>query len=307
MTELTIVIPTFRRREPLRRALAALAAQSVDGKRFEAIVVDDPFEDDSAEVAACIAAAERPFAVRHMHRPTPGNVSAARNAGWRASSSPLVLFLGDDILAERDLVAEHLAWHRRHPEREVGVLGNVRWADELPKTAFMAWLDGGVQFDFERLQGTDAGWGMLYTSNASLKKSMLERVGGFDEERFPFLYEDTDLGYRLSRESFRLLYNEAARAQHLHAPRLDQWQRRMAETARAERRFVSLYPEREPYFERLLRPAAIASTPGGGLAAALLLRWPRWAPFRGRLAHRADLHFRRILAPPFFAEWDRSG
>ena len=46
---------------------------------------------------------------------------------------------------------EHLSWHARYPQREVGVLGLVRWADELRVTPFMRWLERGVHFDFEWL------------------------------------------------------------------------------------------------------------------------------------------------------------
>jgi hypothetical protein len=146
---------------------------------------------------------------------------------------------------------------------------------------------------------------MLYTSNASLKREMLERVGGFDEERFPFLYEDTDLGYRLAERGFRLLHNPSARAEHLHAPRPEDWQVRMAETARAERRFISAHPEMDPYFERLFRSAVDSPGGGGRVAVGLLTRWPRGLPGRERLKRRVDLHYRRLLAPAFLAEWDR--
>ena len=80
---------------------------------------------------------------------------------------------------------------------------------------------------------------MFYTANVSVKRSMLELVHGFDEERFPFGYEDTDIGYRMSRHGFRLLYNPAARAQHLHAPTLEEWSRRVVRIARAERLWTS--------------------------------------------------------------------
>jgi GT2 family glycosyltransferase len=303
--DLTIVIPTYRRREELRRTLRALAGQSAGAASFEVIVVDDPHEDDSVAVAEVLAPFEGVLEIRHLHRPSAGNASSARNAGFRAASAELILFLGDDIIGDRDLVSEHLEWHRRRPEEEVGVLGHVRWAKELRRTPFMAWLDGGIQFDFARLEGGEAGWGMLYTSNASLKRSTLERVGGFDEERFPFLYEDTDLGYRLAQQGFRLLYNPAARAQHLHSPRLEDWRARMADTARAERRFVVLHPERDPYFERLFRDAASQPPRSARLARALLPATPRSAPvFGSRIWWRADLHFRQQLAPDFLAAWD---
>ena len=303
MPELTIVIPTFRRHDLLRRTLDALEAQTVASARFEVIVVDDPAGDDPDAVAGAIRAGERRYRTEQLHVEVPDNVSAKRNLGWRTARSPLVLFMGDDILAEPDMLAEHLAWHERDPDRSVGVLGHVRWADELPITTFMRWLDRGIQFDYERLEGSEAGWGMFYTSNVSLKRAMIEVVGGFDAERFPFMYEDTDLGFRLGEAGFRLLYNAHARAQHVHLPRLEDWKRRMNAAAPAERRCVELHPEMEPYFERLFRSAAAQPPPARArMAVALAGRLPGRLPWLGpRLWRRADLHFRQQLAPSFLS------
>src|SRR4051812_1377856 len=227
MPELSVVIPTYRRRDALPRALDALARQTVSPDRFEVIVVDDPVDDDSEAVAALLEPGRRPYPLRHLHREARG-VSPARNAGWRAAEGRLVMFIGDDILLRPDALAEHLAVHERHPENEAGVLGRVEWASELRVTPFMRWLEHGIQFDYVSLHGAEAPWTHFYTANISLKRVMLERIGGFDEERFPFLYEDLDVGRRLSVHGFRLLYNPAALGEHLHHTGIEEWRRRMA-------------------------------------------------------------------------------
>jgi GT2 family glycosyltransferase len=302
--ELSVVIPTYRRHDALRRTVAALEDQTVSPDRFELIVVDDPNDDDPAAVGAALASPDRPFSVRQLHREVAG-VAAARNVGWRAATAPLVLFLGDDILASRDLIAEHLAWHTRQPEPEVAVLGNVRWADELPRTPLMLWLDDGIQFDYGWLEHKPAGWGHFYTANVSIKRMMLERTGGFDQERFPFGYEDTDLGYRLAEAGLRLLYNRSARAEHLHQPTLEEWAGRMQSIARAERTWIDLHPDMEPYFERLFRDALELPPARGRMATALALRIPRWVPRLGpSVWWHLDVYFRQQLAPHFLGAWD---
>jgi GT2 family glycosyltransferase len=207
---------------------------------------------------------------------------------------------------ERQLVEEHLAWHDRHPEAEVGVLGLVRWADEVRVTPFMRWLEHGIQFDYPRIEpGTDAGWGRFYTANASVKRSMLERVGGFDEESLPFGNEDLDLALRMSREGFRLLYNPRARAEHLHAMDLDMWRRRVARLAVAERRFIEMHPDdARPYFHELFSEAAAMPRLRG--RSVKLARWvPRGLPLLGPYVWtRADKVFRQELAGPFLEAWE---
>ncbi|MGI8461559.1 MAG: glycosyltransferase family 2 protein [Solirubrobacterales bacterium] len=305
MAELTIVIPTYRRHEILAETLDALDRQVADPARFEVTVVDDPAGDDPEWIAAAIAARKRRFAVRQLHAEVPDNVSAKRNVGWRSATTPLVMFIGDDILADPELVAEHLGWHERHPEAEMAMLGHIRWADRLKVTPFMRWLDRGIQFDFDRLDRPEAGWGMFYTSNVSVKREMLEQVGGFDQDRFPFIYEDTDLGWRLYQAGLRLIHAPSARAEHLHAPSLEGWEERMAATAGAERRWVELHPELEPYFECMFRRAAGRPPARSRPALALASCVRPEAPLIGsRIWWHVDLHYRQRLGPAFLSAWD---
>jgi GT2 family glycosyltransferase len=306
VVDLSVVIPTYQRRDALPRTLAALERQTLDVRRFEAIVVDDPVDDDRDAVAGLVQAASRPYATRLLGRARRG-VSAARNAGWRAARSRLVMFIGDDILLAPKALQEHLRCHLNEPDERVGVLGPVAWAGELRVTPFMRWLEQGIQFDYSSLPGDEATWTHFYTSNVSVKRSMIERVDGFDEERFPFLYEDLDVGYRMAAHGFRLIYNRRAAGEHLHATELKDWQKRMAATAHAERAWVALHPELPAYFyERFTRAAA---GPRGSRLAAHATRFvSRRLPILGPWVWAsADRFFSRKLAPAFLEAWNRGG
>jgi GT2 family glycosyltransferase len=299
---ITVVIPTLGRPETLRRVLDRLERQTAGPDEIAVNVVADAAEgslDRLREVAA-----RRPYATQVLRAERPG-ASGARNVGWRAAATPLILFLDDDVMPERRLVAEHLSWHGRHPEPEVGVLGLVRWADELRVTPFMRWLEHGIQFDYPRIAaGSDAGWGRFYTANASVKRELIDRVGGFDEEALPFGNEDLDLALRMRRLGFRLLYNPRARAEHLHRMDLDMWRSRVVRLAVAERRFMALHPnDAQPYFHELFTAAAGAGRlRGRSVTAARVV--PRWLPVLGPYVWtRADLVFRQQLAGPFLAAW----
>lgn len=297
---LSIVIPTLDRPAVLRRALDQLERQTTGPEAFEVIVVRDLADSDEAAVADAVG--ERPYAVRLLTAPSAG-VCFARNAGWRDARAPLVMFLGDDILASPGLLAEHLAWHERHPEPEVGVLGRIEWARELRVTPFMRWLEEGIQFDFKRIQGTDAGWGRFYTSNVSVKRAMLEQVDGFDED-FVFLYEDLDLARRMSEHGFRLLYARDALAEHLHEVTIESYARRMALIGRSERMFSEKHPDFEPYFKPMFDEVA-TWPPKRGRLAPLASVVPERVPVIGRLAWTsARVQFLQRLAPGFLAAWD---
>lgn len=309
---ISVVIPTYRRPQVLARLLDALERQDAGPAAFEALVVADEVEDDPAAVAQAIGE-RRPYRISQLARTARG-VSAARNTGWRAAEAPLVLFLGDDMLPAPDLLTRHLDLHAREPDESVGMLGHVEWARELRVTPFMRWLEQGLQFDYRTITVADARWWHFYTANASVKRSLLERVDGFDE-RFPFAYEDLDLGKRMDAAvgGLRLVYDRDARCEHLHQATLEEWRRRVVVIAGAERRFVDKHPELEPYFLRLFERAATAPRPAGmrarigRLAPALAQVVPRRTPLVGEaIWRRAEASWRRELGALFLVAWSRA-
>lgn len=294
---LSVVVPTFNRPDALPRALQALDRQTLDPDAFELVLVEDVNNDARPAVGV------RRYQVQQLKGTWPG-ASSARNVGWRAAQAPVVLFIGDDILASPSMLERHLALHDANPGDDVGVLGHVSWARELRRTAFMTWLDQGVQFDFATIQGTEAGPGHFYTSNVSLKRSALEATGGFDEQTFPFLYEDIDLGMRLFERGFRLIYEPEAHAEHLHEPRLEDWKRRMGLIARAERAWVERHPDQSPYFHDRFQQALALDPRRGRAGVALLHRVPRSTPLIGeRIFQNADVYFRQQLGRAFMDAW----
>ena len=298
--QLSIVIPTLGRHGTLARVLGRLERQG-SGEHFEVLVVVDEAETDLPAVDAALA--ERPYPAQRLVRRRSG-ASSARNTGWRAAAAPLVLFLDDDVMPEPPLLSEHLAWHHRHPEREVGVLGLVRWADELRVTPFMRWLERGVHFDFGSIEGEEAGWGRFYTANVSVKKELLELVGGFDEERLPFGYEDLDLAYRMHAHGFRLLFNRRASGEHLREMTMESLRARMPMMASSERAFSEKHPEIPPYFLKMFSEAAARPTAPHRLSRLARVVPPN-APLLGRRVWAsADARFKQALAPDFLRAWE---
>lgn len=298
MLQLSIVIPTLGRSDSLPEVLRAVTHQHPSLQNVEVIVVLDAAAPDQASPAVDPA--------RVLRAGVPG-ASGARNAGWRAASAPLVLFLDDDIVPSRQLVAEHLAWHARHPAREIGVLGLVEWSRRVRVTPFMRWLEAGIQFDYRTINSTDVEWQRFYSCNVSVKREFLDLVGGFDEERFPYGYEDLELARRMADHGLRLLFNPAAVAEHLKTETLEGWRRNLRRIAVAERRFTELYPDEHAYFYERFRAWARAPRAQGRAARLAGVIRPGF-PWLGSLVWRSyDARCCQRLAPEFLAEWDAAG
>ncbi|MGI8505745.1 MAG: glycosyltransferase [Solirubrobacteraceae bacterium] len=301
--ELSVVLPALGNYSVLRRVLDAYEAQDAPPGSFEVLVVADLAEPEPNAIREVLG--ERPYGVRLLTGELPG-ASANRNAGWRAARASIVLFSDSDTVPVPRLVSEHLAWHRRLPDEEVVVVGLVRWAKGLPVTAFMKWLDHGVQFDFQGIDGEQASWAHVYSANCSIKRSFLQRVGGYDEQRLPYGYEDLDWGYRAREHGLRVMLNRRAVVDHWRTMTVEDWQARASRLAVSEWRFCELHPDLEPWFHAMF--ASAASLPPGGRRSAALARFiPRRTPWIGRLVwDRASLHWRQQIAPQFLDAWDAS-
>jgi glycosyltransferase involved in cell wall biosynthesis len=119
MTPVAVVIPTWNRRELVRRAVDSALAQS--GAAVELVVVDDGSTDGTVE-------ALRRDSIACLSEPHRGR-SAARNAGLRATSAGYVLFLdSDDTLAPGALASMASVLDAR-PEVDV-VVGEVDVVDD---------------------------------------------------------------------------------------------------------------------------------------------------------------------------------
>ena len=227
---ISVVIPTHNRAPVLACCLDALEGQGAD----EVVVVNDASSDGTAAVLD-----ERPW-VRAIHREHSGGRSGAKNTGIEAASGEVVLFVDDDALAEPGLVDRHRGHHLEHPEPGEALLGRVTWAPEIEVTPHMHWLEnGGPMFAYNDIDDPEnVTWRMLYTVNVSLKREFLEP---FDEE-LP-IYEDTELGYRLSRRGLRLRYRPDALAYHLRTETPERTERRMEEVGMAAALLFRKHPE----------------------------------------------------------------
>jgi len=244
MNSLTVVIPTKDRADALMRTLDALEAQRVDDAGVEVVVVDNGSSDGTpARVRAREGGAT--LSVRLLEQPE-GGPAAARNAGVAASNGEVLLFLGDDTEpADESLVRAHLDLHAVRPEPAYGVLGRITWTPRAPVTPFMRWLEnGGPQFHYCDLDaGPVDGSSYFYSSHASLKRSLFERVGGFDE-RFPTAaVEDTELGVRLADAGLELDYHPELLVLHDHPTTPAQSLRRSVAVGRSAALYNRLRPD----------------------------------------------------------------
>jgi GT2 family glycosyltransferase len=260
--DISVVIPTRGRRDPLSRTVSALATQDLNGLSMEVIAVAS---DISASEVEAALDGERPFPLRLLEEARPG-AAAARNSGISEARAELVLLLGDDTYpATSDLVAGHVRAQREQPGWRRAVLGGCVWAPEIELTAVMDWLDRtGKMLDFGGLDRDRSTTPMLYSGNVSLHREALLRVDGFDERFATYGWEDYDLALRLWDVGVRVAYRPELLVHHLHRYRLEDSLRRMEEMGRTANLLRRLHARRPSL--RAPLPIGLRSTLARGLA-----------------------------------------
>ena len=211
---LSIVIPTRNRCQLLLAELRALENQTLPAEYYEVIVVVDGSTDGTGQA---VEALDTAFSLRQIWPPGRGR-AAACNAGIRAAEGEIVVLLDDDMLPSPALLEAHL--HAHESGEHLGVMGPVPIrldADARPVTRYV-----GRKFNqhLQKLgEGASIGFRDLYTGNFSIRRSLLDEVGLFDEDFKIYGNEDGELGVRLLDAGVRLTYSAEAVAHQRYTKR----------------------------------------------------------------------------------------
>ncbi len=102
----SVVIPCFRSKRTIARAIESIAAQTV--RPTEIIVVDDGSQDGTAEFIAAIAARHPSGWIRIIGLAENKGAATARNVGWDSATQPFVAFLdADDTWHPKKIELQH--------------------------------------------------------------------------------------------------------------------------------------------------------------------------------------------------------
>jgi GT2 family glycosyltransferase len=287
---LAVIIPTRDRWDILARTLDALRKQTVQG--FEVLVVVDGTDQTVPDLGSA-----RVLVKAH------GGPGAARNFGVQHTDRPLVLFLGDDMIPELDLVERHLRRHQAEPQPEVGVLGLAEWHPDVAQGVLHRWIEwSSLHFDYATIRDNNAGWARFYSCNVSIKRELFLATGGFDED-FIYNYEDLDMGYRLGQHGLVLHFDPGAVTWHLHPYDWKSMQRRWFCAARGERMMADKHDWFEPWYH--VRVTGAVKQKRVFVPWEYVVRFvPPSTSVRGKLERRATRRYLQRLASSFYSGWE---
>jgi GT2 family glycosyltransferase len=228
VAEVSVVVPTYERPGLLERLLSSVFASGVDGE-LEVVVVDDGSHAGTYDLAA----ARFPQVVwLQQERAGP---AAARNRGWRKSSSSVVVFVDDDCVLEAD--ALHALCEALEQNDAVGAT-----IEPLHRGQLVADFMHAEHLVTHKVEDGRVRW--LVTACLAVRRPVLERLGGFDEKLTSAGGEDVDLSLRLREADCRLAVSEKAIVFHDHRAGLVQLARTYYRHGTGQRRLAQRHPER---------------------------------------------------------------
>lgn len=205
--KISVVIPTFQRRDSLEVVLPSLLRQSFDPTEYEILLCDAGSSDGTREL---VEELDDPR-LRFLPGPNAGR-SGARNRGVRSANGDLILFTDADIIADPELLMQHWDSHKQNPGD--AVVGCEVQVDTLEQ--YEEFRRDPQKHARHSVTRKSVPWHYFLTGNASARKADLLRVGIFDEGFTGYGHEDLELGYRLLKAGCKLRYNPHAVNYHWH-------------------------------------------------------------------------------------------
>ena len=192
----SIIIPTFNTNIVLGQCLDALCNQSADKKWFEVIVINDGGKTGASKD---IRSLEEHLSIRYFYQDHKGP-AAARNLGIEEARGDIILLLDDDSLPTLNWMDATIAAWERYPGYD-GIGGYVIKddADSIycrVNADFFNW--------YLRQYSSEEDCLFLVTCNAGYRKSMLDKIGRFDEEFKRASGEDRDLNIKILKNGGKL-------------------------------------------------------------------------------------------------------
>jgi glycosyltransferase involved in cell wall biosynthesis len=207
LPRVSVVVPTYRRRDLVRNCLQSLLAQDFPSNRYEIIVVEDG-SDDAGEVVRSISNGH--VAIRYFQTPHRGHASTY-DLGFKEARYEIVAFIDDDAKAPANWLRRMVSTLVNTRDQGVGGVGGRISADypvsELEARATrrgdLIW--SGYDAVVPGLQRVD----FLPGANMAFWRKALIEAGGFDtafSRRISWRHE-TDLAFRVQSRGHRLVFD----------------------------------------------------------------------------------------------------
>jgi cellulose synthase/poly-beta-1,6-N-acetylglucosamine synthase-like glycosyltransferase len=198
LPKVSIIVATFNSERTIDECLKAIFELNYPKDFLEIFVADGCSKDATVKIA-------QKYPVKVIS--TPLNAPAAYNYAMKIVSNDVLGFIDSDAKVEKEWLKKLVAC--LDDPQVAGVSGGIEtWNTE---NAWARSIGYDLKSRYARLKKYVV---RVATMNLLLKKSIIEAVGGFDEN-LPSQY-DTDLGFRITSSGYKILFEPSAKCYHFN-------------------------------------------------------------------------------------------
>ena len=200
---ISVIIPVHNASATLKFCLEAVLAS--DYSSYQCIVVNDGSTDGSERIACGF-----PTQVLNVSG-GPLGPAYARNRGADVATGDILFFVDADVILPPSAIRQVANVFEAQPDLAAG-FGSY---DVYPRAPGVISQYRNLLHHFVHQNGTPEA-STFWAGCGAVRRSVFEKIGGFDEQKFPRpSIEDIELGYRLREAGYRILLDKTLQATHL--------------------------------------------------------------------------------------------
>jgi GT2 family glycosyltransferase len=205
--KISVIVTNFNGYNLLKKYLPLVIKNSPEAT--EIIIADDASTDRSIEYINSIKKTN-PLIKLISHQKNIG-FGANTNNAVKKSKGDLVVLLNSDINPHPDYIKNTLPHFKNPKVFGVGFaeVGHENWGDIYWQNGFLQHRPG---YPSNKHHLTD--W--LSGGSCIIRKNIFIKLGGFDPIYSPFYFEDLDLGIRVARSNYKMIWEPTAKVEHRH-------------------------------------------------------------------------------------------
>ena len=217
-----IIVPFYNNANTVSSCLDGLLHQSYKNI-VNIFLVNDGSTDDTLKI---INSTYKNSIIKVINHKRNLGLSAARNSGIRAGSSDVILFLDGDMAVQPNWVKSHIEIYNRC--NVIGVVGDHCLPLNYTPNKLDMYLYNKNRGARKYPHGANIPFRFFLFSNTSIKRSVVDDVGCFDEEIKTYGGEDTEFAIRIWKKyPDQLVYSQKSLSQHFSNKSLKKFLRDM--------------------------------------------------------------------------------
>jgi len=220
---LSVVVPCFNVEHVVEKCINALLAQDYPKEKFNIIITDDKSTDDTGKIIEQYQENGQVKIIKHFKN---RGISAARNSGIKASKSIIVGFLDSDMVVKNNWVKSMVS--ELSNNGVVACMGGIKLAESLIPNNLDKFLYNPKRGVLKHGENKAIRFKWFLLNNTTVKRTVINEIGLFDESITSYGGEDTDFAIRLwDKYSKGLRFSSKAVGEHYHQRPLSDLQEKM--------------------------------------------------------------------------------